>query len=91
MEQVGNKLKGTNILVTGGAGFIGSNLVDRLSIENKVVVLDDLSSGSLANLEKSKNRITFVKGSILDKKLLKDVVSEVEIVFHLAANVGNVN
>jgi UDP-glucose 4-epimerase len=90
MEQELNGLKSKNILVTGGAGFIGSNLVDRLSPENRVIVLDNLSSGSLSNLEKSRGRITLVKGDIRDKGLLKDLVTEVEFVFHLAANVGNV-
>ena len=90
MEQSLNECKGKNILVTGGAGFIGSHLVDRLSIENKVIVLDNLSSGSLVNLERSKDRITFIKGDTLDKALLKDIVAEVELVFHLAANVGNI-
>jgi len=90
VEQYLNECKGKNILVTGGAGFIGSHLVDRLSLENRVIVLDNLSSGSLSNLEKSKNRITFIKGDTLDKGLLKDIVAEVELVFHLAANVGNI-
>lgn len=83
-------IKNKRILVTGGAGFIGSHLVDRLSPENEVIVLDNLPSGSMSNLEKSKDRITFTKGDILDKALLKDIVAEVEFVFHLAANVGNI-
>ena len=90
MEKEINELKGKNILVTGGAGFIGSNLVDRLSLGSRVIVLDNLSSGLLSNLEKSKDRVTFIKGDILDKRLLKDIVAEVEFVFHLAANVGNI-
>ena len=90
MEQYLNELKGRNILVTGGAGFIGSNLVDRLSPENNVIVLDNLFSGLPSNLERSKDRITFVKGDILDKALLKDIVAEVEFIFHLAAHVGNI-
>ena len=90
MAQQPDGLKGKNILVTGGAGFIGSNLVDRLSPGHKVTVFDNLSTGSLSNLEKSRDRITFIKGDILDKSLLKDIVAEVEFVFHLAANVGNV-
>ena len=90
MEQSLNECKGKNILVTGGAGFIGSHLVDKLSLENRVVVLDNLSSGSLSNLGKSKNRITFIKGDTLDKALLTGIVAEVELVFHLAANVGNI-
>lgn len=90
MEQYPNPLKGKKILVTGGAGFIGSNLVDRLAPDNKVTVLDNLSTGVPSNLDKSKSRITFVKGDILDKALLKDIVAEVEFIFHLAANVGNI-
>ena len=90
MEQTLNELRGKNILVTGGAGFVGSHIVDRLSPNNKVTVLDNLSSGSLSNLEKSRDRVTFVKGDTLDKELLRDMVAEVEFIFHLAANIGNI-
>jgi UDP-glucose 4-epimerase len=83
-----HELRGAKILVTGGAGLIGSHLVDELSLKNEVIVLDNLSSGSLLNLETSKDRITFIKGDILNKARLKDIVGEVEFVFHLAANVG---
>ena len=51
MTQRQNELKGKNILVTGGAGFIGSHIVDRLSPDNKVIVLDNLFTGTMANLE----------------------------------------
>jgi len=85
-----DEIEGKNILVSGGAGFIGSHLVDKLSLGNKVIVIDNLSSGLLSNLEKSKDQITFIKGDVLDKTLLKDIVAEVELVFHLAANVGYV-
>ena len=90
MEQDPDELKGKNILVTGGAGFMGSHIVDRLSPDNNVIVLDNLFSGTLANLEKSKDRITFIKGDILDKALVTDIVAKVEFVFHLAAHVGNI-
>ena len=90
MEQYLNEFKGKNVLVTGGAGFVGSHIVDRLSPENKVTVLDNLFTGSLSNLEGSKDRITFVKGDILDEALVKDLVSEADYIFHLAANVGNI-
>jgi len=90
MAQELNELKGKNVLVTGGAGFIGSHIVDRLSPENRVIVLDNLFSGLLSNLERSKDKITFIKGDILDKALLKDLVAEVEYIFHLAAHVGNI-
>ena len=85
-----NGLNGRDILVTGGAGFLGSHLVDRLSPDNRVIVLDNLFSGSLSNLEKSKDRITFVQGDIRDKALVNDMVAKVEFVFHLAAHVGNI-
>ncbi len=90
MERITGELEGQRILVTGGAGFIGSNLVDRLAPGNKVIVLDNLSTGLISNLEKSKDRITLVRGDILDKGLLKDIVSQVDFIFHLAANVGNI-
>ena len=83
-------IQGKRILITGGAGFIGSNLVDRLSPNNEVIVLDNLVSGSLANLEQSKDSITFIEGDIRDKALVEKTVSGVEFVFHLAANVGNI-
>ena len=61
-------------LVTGGAGFIGSNLVDKLvSLGHEVIVLDNCSTGRLSNLKKVKNKIKFVKidVSISNKKLNK--------------------
>ncbi len=79
-----------NYFITGGAGFIGSHIVDRLSAENKVIVLDNLFTGVMSNLEKSKDRITFIKGDVRGKALVMDVVAKVDIIFHLAANVGNI-
>ena len=76
--------------MTGGAGFIGSNLIDRLSSDNRVIVLDNLISGSLANLEQSRDRITFIEGDIRDKSVIESIVADVEFIFHLAANVGNI-
>ena len=89
MKQA-SECKGKDILVTGGAGFIGSHLVDRLAPENRVIVLDNLFTGQMSNLETSKDRITFINGDILDKVLLTGLVANVDIIFHLAANVGNI-
>ena len=63
-----------NILVTGGAGYIGSNLVDQLVESGHMVsVLDDLSTGKRSNLSKSINNIDFIEGSILDEENLMAV------------------
>ena len=73
-------------LVTGGAGFIGSNTVDELVRRgHSVVVLDDLSSGKEDNLAESRNKITFIKGSITDIEVLRKAMHEAEYVLHLAA------
>ncbi|MDR3156996.1 MAG: NAD-dependent epimerase/dehydratase family protein [Lactobacillales bacterium] len=74
------------ILVTGGAGFIGSNLVNFLASENQVVVIDDLSMGKIENLDKSFN-IEFIKGSVTDNILMKKLLKEkhFDYIFHLAA------
>ena len=82
------------ILVTGGAGFIGSHLSERLvSDGHDVVVLDDFSTGrtsNLANLAGFSN-FTLIEGSILDTQVLDSVISDTEYVFHLAAAVGVFN
>lgn len=90
MEQYPEQLKGKNILVTGGAGFIGSNIVDRLSPDNNVFILDNFFTGVMTNLVKSKDRVTLIKGDIRDKELVNDTVAKVEYIFHLAAHVGNI-
>jgi len=73
-------------LVTGGAGFIGSHLVDGLLAEGSAVrVLDDLSTGSEANLAAVRGRIEFVRGDLLDEKTLERVLEGVDVVFHQAA------
>jgi nucleoside-diphosphate-sugar epimerase len=76
-------------LVTGGAGFIGSHLVDRLVAEGcRVAVLDNLSAGTLDNLAGVKTRIRFIEGDILDQDCLTKAVRGCEVVFHLAARVS---
>ncbi len=78
-------------LVTGAAGFIGSHLVDTLlAARHEVVGLDDLSTGRRANLAGAvdSGRFRFVEGSILDQRLVDELVADVDTVFHLAAAVG---
>jgi len=79
------------VLVTGGAGFVGSHLVERLLSEgHEVSVLDDLSTGRLDNLRSVLGRpeLRFVEGSVLDRALVEDLVARAEAVYHLAAAVG---
>jgi len=78
-------------LVTGGAGFIGSHLAERLLEDgNRVVVIDDLSTGSLKNIETLKNKpeFSFVQGDIRDAKLMESLAERCDVIFHLAAAVG---
>jgi UDP-glucose 4-epimerase len=73
-------------LVTGGAGFIGSNTVDELVRRgHSVVVLDDLSSGKEDNLAEMRNKITLIKSSITDIEVVRKAMYEAEYVLHLAA------
>ncbi len=73
-------------LVTGGAGFIGSHIVDRLVADkHQVRVLDDLSSGKLDNLKGVKDRVEFVKGDIRDRKIMKQAVKDIEFILSVAA------
>src|SRR5258707_195536 len=73
-------------VITGGAGFIGSNTVDELVRRgHSVVVLDDLSSGKEENLAEIRNKITLIKGSITDIEVVRKAMHEAEYVIHLAA------
>jgi len=73
-------------LVTGGAGFIGSHIVERLVGEgHDVRVLDDFSSGHEANLESFRTKVELIRGDIRDAQLVNDAVNGVDIVFHEAA------
>ena len=79
------------ILVTGGAGFIGSHLVDRLLVDgHSVSVLDNISTGRVSNLDlhNENTKFTFINGSVLDQDLLTKSVADVDFIFHLAAAVG---
>lgn len=76
----------SRILVTGGAGFIGSHTTELLlKAGNEVVVLDNLSSGKLTNLDLQQPGLEFIEGDILEYPLVEDLVSSCDAVLHLAA------
>ncbi|MBU0992210.1 MAG: SDR family oxidoreductase [Proteobacteria bacterium] len=83
------KLTFKKALVTGGAGFIGSNLVDAI-LENgiNVSVIDNLSTGHLSNLSKVMDRIAFIEGDIQDADILNDISKGCDVIFHQAAVVS---
>ncbi len=81
------------ILITGGAGFIGSHLGEQYLLQgDNIVVLDNLSTGSIENVEYLQSlapeRVKFIQGSILDKPQLEALIMKADIVIHLAAAVG---
>ncbi len=80
-----------NILITGGAGFIGSHLAEKLlSLGEDVFVLDDLSTGSLKNIShlKKNSNFHFIKGSVIEKNKLEKLIAKTDQTYHLAAAVG---
>lgn len=86
-----NSSENKSILVTGGAGFIGSHLADFiLKKDHKVIILDDLSTGSIDNIVEALKHpnCEFVEGTILDSDLIERLVAKSGLVFHLAAVVG---
>lgn len=82
------KIQGMNVLVTGGAGFIGSCLVDAFVKDNDIVVYDNLSGGRKEFIENhiGNKNFKFVKADLLDMPTLKKQMKGIDIVFHIAAN-----
>ena len=79
------------ILVTGGAGYIGSHLIDRLlDSGEEVFAIDNLSTGKIGNIQHhlGNDRFHFLNDTILDERLLDHLVSQIDLVYHLAALVG---
>jgi len=75
------------VVITGGAGFIGSHLADTLIKDNEVIIIDDLSTGRISNIASILNmkNMSLIRGSILDKELLEKSFKKVDYVFHEAA------
>lgn len=77
-------MKFTNVLVTGGAGFLGSQLVKKLlPISNHIYVIDDLSTGNRAAVPLSE-KITFYEDSVTNGRILEEVLPKVEYIFHFS-------
>ena len=80
-----------NVLVTGGASFIGSHLVDALVERGaKVRVADNLSSGRLENIKEhvDKERVEFLQGNLTEPNVVQAAIKDIQVVFHLAADHG---
>lgn len=89
MEQMKKFYNGKKVLVTGGAGFIGSHIVQTLvSFGADVRVLDNLSTGFTKNLEAIKDQVTLIQKSITDLDVCVQAAKDVEVIFHLAAFVS---
>lgn len=86
IEQRGKKRLKMRVLVTGGAGFIGSHLVEYFQGKAEVRVIDNLRSGFRQNLDGL--QCEFVEGSVLDRDLVRHVMQDVDYVFHLAAMIS---
>lgn len=81
-----NPYANKRVLVTGGAGFVGSNLVRALIKEEaSVTILDDFFTGKVENLKGLDGQYTLVKGSVCDQDLVMDLVAQNKLIFHLAA------
>ena len=88
MERSNGKtrhLEGKRILITGGAGFIGSHLVDRLRLANDVVVIDNLSAGKLDFIQHhlDKGSVEFIKGDVMDETVLSRAMKDIDLVIHI--------
>ena len=83
------QLKGKRVLITGGAGFVGSHIVDLLCTEGcaEIVVIDNMIRGRPENLEQARARgcVRLVNGNIRDPKLMASLVETADIVFHQTA------
>lgn len=83
--------KNNRILVTGGAGFIGSRVVVKLvEMGASVRVVDDLSKGEAANLAEVLSRIEFIQGDLLDRETARQCLKDINVCFHFAAKIGGI-
>ncbi|MCL4345818.1 MAG: NAD-dependent epimerase/dehydratase family protein [Candidatus Thermoplasmatota archaeon] len=79
-------IKNRKILITGGAGFIGSNMAESLYRNNDVTLLDNLSGGNLENISSFSDKVKFINGDIRNKDTFEKIREDFDLVIHLAAN-----
>ena len=83
-------IEGKRVVVTGGAGFIGSNLIERLmALKCQIVVLDDFSSGTIENLPKCSDQVRIIRGDVRNASMVKKAINKSDLVFHLAEFIPN--
>ena len=80
-------MKVKRVIITGGAGFIGSNIAEELFADNEVIIIDDLSSGRIQNIQHltKRSNVSFIQGSITDLSLLQKAFAGADYIFHQAA------
>jgi len=80
-------MKDKRVVISGGAGFIGSNIAEELSTDNEVIIIDDLSSGRIQNIQHltKRSNVSFIQGSITDLSLLHKAFAGADYIFHQAA------
>src|SRR4030065_345665 len=82
-------MKNKSVLITGGAGFIGSHLIDLLDKDNiEYKVLDNLSNGSTENIPTAISKNCFLRGDVKDYSLIEELIKSASCVVHTACNVG---
>jgi dTDP-glucose 4,6-dehydratase len=86
-SKLTNQFQGKHVLITGGAGFIGSHIAERLMNTCKITLFDNLRRNSISTMQLTKN-IQLVKGDVLDYTSLEHVVKDADIIYHLAAVAG---
>lgn len=90
-------IKNKRILISGGAGFIGSNLYEKLGADNQIIIIDNFNEyyhGKDQNIEEvasylnNRNNLEMIRGNLLDTAILDNIQGDVDIIFHLAAQAG---
>ncbi len=80
-------IKNKNILITGGCGFVGSNIAENLATENHIIIIDNLISGKKENITEFQDKVEFINTDIRDYDSILSFFEEIDLVFHAGANI----